>query len=138
MAQLQAVLVLLGRICIGIPFIIFGAALIPFWGEYVTLLAQEMIPVPAVFLIVAIIFLLLGGASLILGYKARVGSVLLLVVLIAATFTIGGFTHMGTVENPPTAWVLWNNIALMGGLLYVLSYGPGRISMDKKQQERDD
>lgn len=138
MAQLQAVLILLARICIGIPFVIFGAALIPFWGEYATVLEQQMIPVPAVFLVIAIIFLLLGGASLVLGYKTRVGSILLLVALAAATFTIGGFTHMGTVENPPVAWVLWNNIALFGGLLYVLTYGPGGISMDKRQQVRDE
>ena len=138
MAQLQAVLILLARICIGIPFIIFGAALIPFWGNYSQVLEQQMIPVPAVFLVLAIIFLLLGGASLVLGYKTRVGAVLLLVALTAATFTIGGFTHMGVVENPPLAWVLWNNIALFGGLLYVLTYGPGGISMDKREQARDE
>ncbi len=138
MAQLQAVLILLARICIGIPFIIFGAALIPFWGTYAEVLEQQGIPVPAVFMVIAIIFLLLGGASLVLGYKTRIGSVLLLVTLTAATFTTGGFTHMGVVDTPPLAWVLWNNIALFGGLLYVLTFGPGGISMDKRQQVRDE
>ncbi len=134
MAQLQSVMTLLARICIGIPFMIFGGALMPYWGDYTTILSQLEIPVPAVFLIIAIAFLLLGGASLILGFKTRVGSILLLIVMIAATFTTGGFTELGSGQMPPPAWVLWNNIALVGGLLYTLTYGAGSISFDHRSK----
>jgi len=138
MAHLQAVLILLGRVLIGGPFIIFGAALIPSWENYSTILTQQNIPAAPVFLVLAVAFLIIGGVSLILGYKARVGAILLMITLIAATFTVGGFSDIGEAQNPPTGWLLWNNIALFGGLIYVLTYGASTISLDRRQRDRED
>ena len=59
---------------------------IPRFNGVAGMMAGKGIPLPKVLLAGAIAFLLLGSVSLILGYKARWGALLLLVFLAAATY----------------------------------------------------
>lgn len=137
MSQLQSVLILLGRILMGVPALIFGIMVIIYWSEFSQVLAEQHIPVTWVWILVSIIFLILGSVSIIIGYKTRIGTVLLMLVIIGASFTIDGFWDPNRPQTPPDPWVLGNNLAIFGGLCYILAFGSGTISLDKRERKKE-
>ncbi|NJN59045.1 MAG: DoxX family protein [Leptolyngbyaceae cyanobacterium SL_5_9] len=78
------------------------------------------------FLVVAIAIELAGGLSLLLGYKTRLGAIALIIFLIPATLIF----HTNFAE-PIQQIMFLKNLGLLGGLLLVMQYGPGRISLDR-------
>ncbi len=82
----------------------------------------------------AIVFELLGGMMLLLGYKTRFGVSLLLIFVVLATY----YFHMNFEgEGGQKQMIMFmKNLAIMGGLFTVLAHGPGDISMDGKQKDR--
>ena len=78
------------------------------------------------FLGVAIAIELGGGLSLLLGYKTRLGATALVVFLISATLVF----HTN-LADPMQQLMFLKNLGLLGGLLLVIQYGPGRISLDR-------
>jgi putative oxidoreductase len=78
------------------------------------------------FLGVAIAIELGGGLSLLLGYKTRTGAAALVIFLIAATLIF----HTN-LADPLQQLMFLKNLGLLGGLLLVMQYGPGRISLDR-------
>ncbi len=76
--------------------------------------------VPGLLLIPTILVLLLGGLSVLLGYKARWGAALLIGFLIPATLIF----HTDFSQNIQVIQ-FWKNLGLLGGLLLVVSYGSG-------------
>ena len=88
---------------------------------------MESSGVPGWLLIPTIIVLLVGGLSVLLGYKARYGALVLVGFLIPATLIF----HNVFIE-PAQEVAFMKNLGLMGGLLMVTAFGPGRISFDEK------
>jgi putative oxidoreductase len=68
---------------------------------------------------------ILGGILLFLGFKTRWAAGLLAAFLIVVTFIFHA-----RPANPDEAIQLMENAAILGGLLYVFSYGPGAWGMD--------
>jgi putative oxidoreductase len=67
---------------------------------------------------------ILGGVSLALGFYAKSGAVGLLLYMVPVTLIF----HLGFDQRVQ----LLKNIAIMGGLMQVVAFGPGRISLDHK------
>ena len=119
------------RICLCLIFLKAGISHILGYSGTVEMMANKGLPIPGVLLIFTIVFQLLGGLSLLLGYKVNIGSTLLIIFLIPATLAfhnpisdINGFLK---------------NIGLIGGLLMVINAGAGALSIDsmttKKQPQ---
>jgi putative oxidoreductase len=74
---------------------------------------------------------LAGGLSLLLGFKARLGALLLFLFLIPVTLT---FHNWWTYSDPKEQHVNFlffiHNLTLMGGLLLVMTFGAGSLSLD--------
>ena len=85
-----------------------------------------------ILLVLAIIGELFGGISLILGYKARWGAIALILFLIPATLIF----HTNFADNSQTIQFL-KNVAILGGLLMVYTYGAGPLSVDSTQGAED-
>ena len=113
---------LAARICLCLIFLKAGISHIIGYGDTVSMMADKGLPIPDVLLIFTIIFQLLGGLSLLLGYKVKIGSILLILFLIPASFA---FHNPATDING-----FLKNIGLIGGLLMVMSAGAGALSMD--------
>lgn len=114
---------LAGRICLAIVFLNSGIQHLLGFSDFVSSIAGKGLPVPGLLAVGAIIALLLGSISLILGYKTQIGAILLIIFLIPTSF----FFH------PPFDGQLTNflkNLSLIGGLLILMSSGPGLISVD--------
>lgn len=113
---------LAARICLALIFLNAGIKhLIGFEG-FVQVIAGKGMPIPAVLAASTIAFQLLGSVALIIGFKARIGALLLILFLIPATLSF----------HPPASDLngFLKNLALIGGLLMVMAYGPGLISVD--------
>ena len=75
---------------------------------------------------------LIGALSLILGYKTKWGAGLLIIFLIPVTLLMHNFW-----AAPEEAFKLemihfMSNLSILGGLLYVVAAGPGKLSLDEK------
>lgn len=82
-----------------------------------------MIPITPILLLVATLFELLGGLSVLLGVKEKLGATLLILFLIPTTILIHQFWFIeGTARELQLAHFL-KNLAILGGLLMILLQG---------------
>lgn len=93
--------------------------------------AQGMFWIPF-FMWAAVVVELVGGLSILLGAKARSGALLLFLYLIPVTLTFHNFWTYPSEEQRVQMLFFLHNLALMGGLLLLMSRGPGRVSVDNR------
>ena len=86
--------------------------------------------------VVAMIFLLAGSASLITGFHARAGALLLIIFLIPATCHMHDFWRAEGIQRSIQAAMYFKNLGLMGGLLFVIAHGSGPLSLDQWLENR--
>jgi len=81
-------------------------------------------------LVGAIAFLVLGGISVLLGCHGRSGALLLLVFLVIVTPVFHAFWAVPAEQFQMQLISFQKNLAIMGGLLMVLAFGAGPLSVD--------
>ncbi len=116
---------LAARICLCIIFINSGISKIFGFAATAGMMAGRGLPIPTVLLAFTIAFQLLGGFSLLLGYKVQLGSILLILFLIPATLVFHN-----PIGNPDELTSFLKNIGLIGGLLMTIYAGAGALSID--------
>jgi putative oxidoreductase len=125
---------LAARILIAQIFIASGLGKIMDWsGTEASMASRGMFWIP-LFLLGAIVFELAGGLSLALGYKARLGALLLIVFLIPTTLVFHNFWTYPPEEQKLQMIMFMKNLSILGGLLMVLTYGPGLLSVDARKR----
>lgn len=96
-------------------------------------MAGEGVPAAKLLLAGAIVFLLVGSASVILGYQARIGAALLLVFLVAATYYFHDFwTFADAAARQQQTIQFMKNLGLMGAMLFIIANGAGPWSLDQR------
>ncbi|MCA9040057.1 MAG: DoxX family protein [Planctomycetaceae bacterium] len=126
---------LLARIMISTIFLMSAVGnKIPKFNDVAGYMASEGVPLPKLMLAGAIVFLIAGSISLILGYKARIGATLLLIFLILATWFFHDFWTFedATVKQQQMIHFM-KNLALMGTMLFIINNGAGKLSLDNRQ-----
>ncbi len=132
---LQGVVAVLGRVLLCTIF--FLAAVgnkIPNFRDVAGSMASKGVPAPQLMLVGAIVFLIAGSLSVVLGYKARVGAALLLVFLVLATYF---FHDFWTQTDPKAKQELMiqflKNLSMMGAMLLIIANGTGPMSLDARR-----
>lgn len=72
---------------------------------------------------IAIVVELLGGISILLGYKPRLGAALLILFLIPTTIFFHNFWFLEGARRDIQVVMFVKNLAILGGLFYVLVFG---------------
>ncbi len=121
------VLALTGRLFLAIIFLASAFGKITNLEGTLMYMEAHGMPAPTFLCAAAIAIESLGSISLILGYRTRWGALALAVFLIAATWVF----H----SSPDQRIHLLKNLAILGGLLNVVSFGPGRISLEDGVRE---
>lgn len=121
---------LAARICLCIIFINSGIGKIFGFAGTAEMMANTGLPIPEILLIFTIAFQLLGGLSLLFGYKVKIGATLLILFLIPATLVFHN-----PIANPDELNAFLKNIGLIGGLLMVIYAGAGALSVDGSTEE---
>ena len=116
---------LAARICLCIIFLKAGIGKIFGFSGTAEMMAGQGLPIPQVLLVFTIAFQLIGGLSLLFGYKVKIGSLLLILFLIPATLVFHN-----PLADPEQMNAFLKNIGLIGGLLMTIYAGAGAISID--------
>jgi putative oxidoreductase len=121
-----ASLSLVGRILLAVLFLTSGLNKIADpHGTQQYMAAMGMTWLTGLWYIGAILVEVGGSLSLLLGYRARIGAWLLLLFMIPTTLIF--HTDFGD-QNQMIHFL--KNLSIVGGLLYVATYGAGALSMD--------
>lgn len=127
------VLNILGRLMIATIFLMSAAGnKIPRFNSVAGYMAVEGVPTPKIMLVGAIVFLILGSVSIIVGYKARIGAALLLLFLILATYFFHDFWNFQGAEQQPQMIQFMKNLSMMGTMVFLIANGSGPGSVDAK------
>lgn len=126
---------LLGRILLSIVFLLSGVMKITAFSQILPVMQAKGFPLPGVSLGIAAAIELIGAALLITGYQARISAWVLLVYLIIATFVFHNFWAAQGMEQQTQLINFLKNVAIMGGLLMVAAFGPGRLALGNPDSE---
>ena len=108
---------------------------IPDFSGTVEYMTTAGVPAPNIMLAGAIVFLLAGGISVGLGFKARIGASLLAVFLLLATYYFHDFWRYApdSQEFQMQMIQFMKNLGLLGALLMIIANGAGPGSLDNRK-----
>ena len=128
---------LIGRLCICAIFLGSGINKIMDWDGVVQYMSNEGMTNIPLFLTLAIVCELLGGIFVLLGYWTRFGAFILLVFLGVVTYIFHDFWLFEGLAQVKEQVNFMKNLAIFGGVIYLLSAGPGKISVDGVRGKAD-
>lgn len=123
--------VLVARVLMAALFLVAGYGKLMNYAGLVKTIAGAGIPLPEVSAVITIIIELGGGILLVLGWKARWVALALAVFTVVASFIFHAFWSVPADQLMMQRNNFLKNMAIVGGLLIVYVYGPGRLSVDK-------
>ena len=122
---------LAGRVLLSLIFLSAGWGKIGGWEGTAGYMASVGMPLVPFFLAGTIAVELLGGLSLLLGIKSRVGATALFLFLIPTTLIFHAFWNLEGQEQYMQSLMFLKNLAIMGGLAMIAAFGSGRFSLDR-------
>jgi putative oxidoreductase len=119
---------LLGRVLIGLPFLMSGLGKLAGYGATTAYISSVGLPLAPLGWAIAVAFEVGGGLLLILGFHVRpVASGMALFTLATAIF----FHHNFADQNQMIHFL--KNVMIIGGLLQIAHFGAGHYSMDARR-----
>jgi len=123
----------IGRLALAWFFLAEAYSRAAAWDANVTKMAMLNLPAAPLLLTAAVIVMFVGGISLVLGFHARHGAMLLFGFTIAATVLMHDYWHLTAAVVRDADYELFaRNIAIAGGLLMVIGLGAGPFAIDNK------
>ncbi len=113
---------LLARLLMGALFLLAGLGKISTFAGVATYIGSVGLPMPEVLAALTIVLEVGGGLFLILGLRTSCTSAALALFTLVAT---GIFHHPGLWSDTVQQIMFMKNLAIIGGLIYMLGYGPG-------------
>jgi putative oxidoreductase len=133
MTPLQSSTVLVGRVLLGLIFVLSGFAKISGFDGTAGFIASKGLPLPQLVAALTIVVELGGGLALMAGLYTRQ----VVVVLAAFTLLAGVIFHNFWAAPQPEQMAqqinFLKNLAIAGGMLVVAAFGPGRLSLDARR-----
>jgi putative oxidoreductase len=134
---LRGPLTVLGRLLLCTIFFMSAVGnKIPHYNDVAKVMESVGIPAPQFLLAGAIVFLLAGSLSVIVGYKARIGAALLLVFLVLASYYFHPFWKVEGQAQQEQMIQFMKNLSMMGAMLLVIANGSGPMSLDSRLTKR--
>jgi len=129
--NLQHGLALIGRIALAAVFVFEGIHKLTGLDATAAYMARGGLPLVPVLLAISILVELGGGLALALGWKARWAAAAIAVFVVPVTLTF----HLPYVADAQAGAMQTmqslKNLAILGGMLLVVAFGPGRYSLDR-------
>jgi putative oxidoreductase len=125
---------LLGRFLLAVLFVVGGFSKIGGFDGIVGYIGSKGLPLPQLLAVGTIVLEIVAGLALIAGLKARWAAAALAVFTVLATFLFHNYWAMPEEQQRIQYLLFSKNIAVVGGLLMVVAFGPGRWSLDARQR----
>ena len=124
-------IIFLGRILFTTIFILSGFN--HFTEQSIQYAASHGVPLPALLVPLSGIISILGGLSILLGYKARWGAWLIVLFLVPVTFMMHNFWSLSDpIQSKMQLIAFLKNFSLLGGALIITYFGSGPLSLDDR------
>ncbi len=123
---------LIGRILLAVLFLVSGFGKVGGFEGLIGAIASKGLPMPQVFAVATIVIELGAGLMLVFGWKARWAAFLLAVFTAIITYFFHNFWAAPEAEKMMQQIQFMKNLTIIGGLLMVMAFGPGRLSVDKR------
>ncbi|RYG27380.1 MAG: DoxX family protein [Chitinophagaceae bacterium] len=118
-----------GRFLFSLIFILSATG--HFKAQTIAFAEMKGLPLASVLVPLSGIIELIGGLSILIGYRAKIGAWLLVVFLLPVTFT---FHQFWTIQDPMARQmemaVFLKNMSMLGGALILAYFGTGAWSVD--------
>lgn len=115
----QGAISLLARWLISIIFATSAYSKIFGWSANIEYMHSKHMPAAAALLAVALVIEAAGSFCLITGFAARIAATVMFFYMIPVTFLLHEFMSVNFQKN----------LGVMGGLLLIAAFGPGRIAL---------
>jgi putative oxidoreductase len=127
----SATLLFVARVFIAALFLVAGTRKLLGYAATVGYFTKLGFPAADAFAVIAIVIELGAGLMLVAGWRTRWAAWALIVFVAVATAMAHRFWQVDAAQLANQLNHFLKNIAVIGGLLYVVSFGPGRLSIDR-------
>lgn len=124
-----------GRILLSLMFIISGWGKITGFAGTAGYMASKGMPFPELLLVGTIIIELGGGLLLLAGWQARFAALAIFLFIIPATLIFHNFWAVDPAQAQGQMIHFMKNLTIMGGMLYVMAFGAGPLSLDNRKRD---
>ena len=133
MSPLQNSTVLIGRILLGLIFVISGFGKIAGFEATAGYIGSKGLPLPQLVAALTIVIELGGGLALMLGLYTRQAAIALAVFTLLAAVIFHDFWAAADAARMAQQINFMKNLAIAGGMLVVAAFGPGRLGLDARR-----
>jgi putative oxidoreductase len=131
-ASLAGPIVLLGRIFFALIFLMAGPN--HFLRETIAFAGSQGVPMASVLVPLSGAIAFLGGLSILVGYRARLGGWMIALFLVAITPKMHAFWSVADPMMHQIQMIMFmKNLALLGGALLITQFGAGPWSLDHRR-----
>jgi len=124
-------LILLGRLFYSAIFIMAGPA--HFTKGDIGYGASQGVPIASIVVPLSGVIALLGGLSILTGYKARYGAWLLVIFLVPVTIVMHNFWAITDPMAKTMQQIMFmKNLSMLGAAMLITNFGTGPLSVDNK------
>jgi len=125
---------LAGRILLALIFVISGYNKLVGFDGTVGYIASKGLPLPQLAAAAAIAIELIGGILLVIGWQARWAATAIFLFLIPTTLIFHAFWAAPAANLQMETIQFMKNLCIMGGMLYVMAFGAGPLSVDNRKR----
>lgn len=137
MSHGEAIAALLGRIVLGWFFLTEAFTYGGDWDNTVMLLSMKAVPFAQPLLAVCLILIVFGSVSIIAGFHARAGALMLFLITFGATISVHDYWTLSQPMARAEDFAIFSrNVAIAGGLLLLIGIGAGKFAFDNVARAR--
>lgn len=122
---------LAGRVLLALTFVLSGWSKTGDIAGTAGYIASKGLPFPDALALLAVVIELGVGLALVIGFKARWAAAALALFLVIITPLFHDFWAAAADEVMNQQINFMKNVAILGGMLVVVAFGPGRYSVDR-------
>ncbi|MGC4034417.1 MAG: DoxX family protein [Chitinophagaceae bacterium] len=126
--------VVAGRFLFSLIFLVAGIG--HFSSQTIAFAGSQGVPFATVLVPLSGVISILGGLSILIGYKTKLGAWLLIVFLVPVTLMLHKFW---TIQDPMMKQMdiamFMKNLGLLGGAFFIAFFGAGPLSIDERMKQ---
>jgi len=128
---------LIGRWVIAYFFLGEAWARLAGFDATTAMLRAQHVPAAPALLVVALAVMALGGLSLVFGLQTRHGAMLLFAFTVIVSVLLHAYwTAQNATDRAADYDIFIRNIAIAGGLLFLVGMGPGPLALDNAGRKK--
>ncbi len=133
MKSIENTVNLIGRILVASLFLPAGISKLMGFDGTVAYFGSLGLVLPAALAALVIAIEVVGGITLVLGYKAQMTAIILALFTLGASIIGHAYWALPADQVFVAKLLFYKNIAIIGGLLILASVGAGKLSLDRSK-----